>query len=82
MKIYTPPQELINLDLVLKYDTEHTPILSQVERSQINWKRAKLMRNEPLALHPALQQKIDFNINQIEKENWKPESPVVYNVQI
>ncbi len=82
MRPYYPPQELIDLDLVLKYDTEQSPILLQTERSQINWKRAKIMRNEPMALHPALKQKIDFNIDKIKKENWKPESPVVYNALI
>jgi hypothetical protein len=82
MKQYHPPQELLDLDLVLKYDTEKNPILSQTERSKINWQRAKIMRNEATALPPALQEKIDFTLARIKKENWKPDSPVVYNALI
>lgn len=78
MKQYQPPQYLLNLDLILKYDRERTSILSETERRQINFARSKIMREEAYCLDKNLQSKIDFNLGVIKKSEWKPEFPILY----
>ncbi|GEM55270.1 hypothetical protein B0A58_07300 [Flavobacterium branchiophilum NBRC 15030 = ATCC 35035] len=78
MKHFHPPKALLELDQVIKYDSECVPILSTAERTLIKYKRAKLMAGLDVELTTQLMDKIAATLEQIHKKNWHPENPILY----
>lgn len=84
MKIYQPSKRLVELGLVLQYDTElqevsKDAILTDTQRFWINQERAKIMSGEDDYLqHPKLEVVIESISLQIRKQNWKPKIEIRY----
>ncbi|PDS22387.1 hypothetical protein [Flavobacterium branchiophilum] len=78
MKHYQPTKALLDLDKVIKYDSEYLPTFSPGERTLIKYKRAKLMAGLEVELSSQLLYKIQATLEQIQKKNWQPENPILY----
>jgi hypothetical protein len=80
MKKYKPPQRLIELDLVLKYDFEEKDCLKpKTETFCINQERAKLLQNDfSYTQTPALETKIQNALFEIKIKDWQPKNPIEY----
>ncbi|MCV9934518.1 hypothetical protein OIU80_19735 [Flavobacterium sp. LS1R47] len=67
------PKRLEELELVLKYDTECTPILKVHERFAINQERAKLFANDfSYSQSEIVETKIKMALSEIRKNDWHP----------
>lgn len=79
MKIYKPPQRLIDLGEVLQWDKEKEKTLTVYERMLINQERSALLNNKSDFEQPeALATKIAAIIERIWITNWEPENPIKY----
>jgi hypothetical protein len=67
------PKRLEELGLVLKYDTECTPILKVHERFAINQERAKLFANDDTYTQSEIvESKIEMALTEIRRNDWHP----------
>ena len=84
MKIFKPTKRLLELALVLKFDTQlqeksKQPILTTNQRLWINQERGQIMSgNNDYTQHATLEALIQKILVEIEKLNWKLE-PDIYN---
>lgn len=84
MKLYIPPQRLIDLGLVLQYDSElqeiqNKALLSFYQRLLINQERAKLLSGDENNNQPDdLETIIKAVLNEINKQNWQPKQSIKY----
>ena len=83
MKKYQPPKRLIELGLVLQYDSSfqelgQSPILSMVQRILINQERGRIMSGHFDYIQP-VNCKIESVLVEIRKQNWKPETDIQYD---
>ena len=85
MKILKPPHRLVELGLVLQFDSYlqdngFTPLLTTFERMFINKERSNLLNNEFYYQLPSeLDKKIELILTHIHNQNWKPENLIQYN---
>ncbi len=88
MTIYKPPQRLLELGMVLKYDSElqedgKTKKLEPHEREAINRERAKVIANDYSYQHfESLITKIDSILLEIKLKRWKPKNPIEYTQRL
>lgn len=82
MKYFKPTQRLVELGLVLQYDSQETAIFNKdgFEREMINQERANILQgNFDYWQTPNLEQKIKSTIQEIKQTNWQPEKAIVYS---
>jgi hypothetical protein len=82
MKNYKPPKRLVELGLVLQYDTEFKATFNKnnFEREMINQERAKLFANDFSHLQSEkLEAKIQLILLDIKKQNWTPKTEIQYD---
>jgi hypothetical protein len=82
MKKYIPPKRLVELGLVLQYDTEQKPTFNtnDFEREMINQERAKLFAGDYSYMQTEkLENKIQTILLEIQKQNWKPKKEIQYD---
>lgn len=86
MKIYKPPQRLVELVLVLQFDSflkdnGKDGRLTDSERMRINQERAKIMRGETVEHDKAdvLQLLISVILAEIKARSWKPSAEFQYS---
>lgn len=79
MKIFSPPKRLVELDFVLRYDSEERRMLKIHERFAINQERAKILGgNESYRQSEMLEEKITKILADIEYTGWEPYNPIEY----
>lgn len=83
MKKYTPPKRLVELGMVLQYDTGLqelglSPILTAEQRILINQERGRIMSGFFDYKQP-INDKIESVLVEIRKEYWKPETEIRYD---
>lgn len=84
MKIFTPNKRLINLGLVLQYDSfkkdnGKAGYFTQAQRTLINQERGRIFNElDNYIQPPELEEKIQFLMDQIKSNNWNPLIPVEY----
>lgn len=83
MKKYLPPKRLVELGLVLQYDSSfqelgQSPILSTEQRILINQERSRIMSGDFDYIQP-VDSKIESVLVEIRKQNWKPETEIQYD---
>lgn len=79
MKIYKPPQRLIDLGEVLQWDREKAKTFTVYERMSINQERSHLLKYDTEFEQPeALYKKIDATIKLMKLSKFLPENPIKY----
>lgn len=87
MKPYTPPRRLVELGLVLQYDSEffkcclkEERFFKWIERLLINRERARIMAGDnSYKQTEVLESKIKDVLKVIQEKNWKPEKEIQYD---
>lgn len=85
MRVYIPTKRLVELGLVLQYDTElqevsKDAVLTTNQRFWINQERGKIMSgDEDYFLYDSLEDLIQKILLQIRKQNWKPKNEIHYD---
>lgn len=82
MKYFKPTQRLVELGLVLQYDSQKKAIFNKdgFEREMINQERAKIIQgNFDYWQTQNLEEKIKLAIQEIKQTNWQPEKAIVYS---
>ena len=85
MKLFTPPERLTHLDLVLQYDSElqefgYAPRLTINHRFCINQERAAIIRGSAdCQQFAALEQIITKTLIDIAQDNWAPKKIIEYD---
>ena len=85
MRVYIPTKRLVELGLVLQYDTElqevsKDAVLTTNQRFWINQERGKIMNgDEDYFLYDSLEDLIQKILLQIRKQNWKPKNEIHYD---
>lgn len=83
MKFYTPPKRLVELGLVLQYDTflqekGLTALLSSYHRMLINQERSKIMSGY-FNYTQTIDDLIESILLKIKEERWKPKIEIQYD---
>lgn len=83
MKIYNPPKRLIELGVILQYDTSLqelglSPVLTTEQRIFINQERGRIMSGDFDYIQP-IDSKIESILTEIRKQRWKPETDIQYD---
>lgn len=84
MKVFKPPKRLLELGLVLQYDTERqeiglSPILEIEQRILINQERGKIMSGDDNYTQTTNYEAIIQTVLlEIAKQNWKPKIEIKY----
>lgn len=85
MRNYIPTKRLVELGLVLQYDTElqevsKDAVLTDTQRFWINQERGKIMSGDDDYLqYAALERLIEKILLGIRKQNWKPKTEIQYD---
>lgn len=85
MRKYIPTKRLVELGLVLQYDTElqevtKTAVLTENQRFWINQERSKIMSGDDDYLqYQTLEVLIENILLGIRKQNWKPKTEIQYD---
>lgn len=84
MKVFKPPKRLLELGLVLQYDSERqeiglSPILEIEQRILINQERGKIMSGDDNYTQTTnYEATIQAVLLEIAKQNWKPKIEIKY----
>lgn len=84
MKAFEPPKRLLELGLVLQYDSERqeiglNPILEIEQRILINQERGKIMSGDDNYTQTTnYEATIQAVLLGISKQNWKPKTEIKY----
>lgn len=81
MKYFKPTTRLVELGLVLQYDSQKEPIFNKngFEREMINQERsAIIIGNFDYWQEVELEYKIQNTIATIKRQKWLPETPIEY----
>ena len=84
MRKYIPTKRLVELGLVLQYDTElqevsKDAVLTDTQRFWINQERGKIMSGDDDYLqYSTLERLIEKILLGIRKQNWKPKTEIQY----
>ena len=84
MRVYIPTKRLVELGLVLQYDTElqevsKDAVLTDTQRFWINQERGKIMSGDDDYLqYSTLERLIEKILLGIRKQNWKPKTEIQY----
>lgn len=85
MKRYQPAKRLVELGLVLQYDSQNykciykrEKYLTVLERVAINQERASIMSGKDEFIQP-LETKIQSILLIIKQSRWKPENEILYD---
>ncbi|EMY3483770.1 hypothetical protein FPG87_12525 [Flavobacterium psychrophilum] len=85
MRKFIPTKRLVELGLVLQYDTElqevsKDAVLTDTQRFWINQERGKIMSGDDDYLQYAtLEKLIEKILLGIRKQNWKPKTEIQYD---
>lgn len=85
MRKFIPTKRLVELGLVLQYDTElqefsKDAVLTDTQRFWINQERGKIMSGDDDYLqHATLERLIEKILLGIRKQNWKPKTEIQYD---
>lgn len=85
MRMYIPTKRLVELGLVLQYDTElqevsKDGVLTDTQRFWINQERGKIMSGDDDYLQYArLERLIETILLGIREQNWKPKTEIQYD---
>ena len=85
MRNYIPTKRLVELGLVLQYDTElqelsKDAVLTDTQRFWINQERGKIMSGDDDYLQYEILERLIEKISlEIRKQNWKPKTEIQYD---
>lgn len=81
MKYYKPTERLLDLGLVLQYDSQEKVIFNTrgFEREMINQERGRILQGDfDYWQTKTLETKISNALLEIKRTKWKPEKPINY----
>lgn len=86
MKYYKPSERLVELGLVLQYDSflkdnGKNGLLNEFDRMKINQQRGYLISETEFEKVEDLEIKINEILLQLFQQKWKPEIPIQYGKQ-